>query len=533
VTITAQLADQSDTPTGVAGKTITWSKTGAGGSFGSPTSVTNASGVATVTFTTGNASGTNYTVTATDDTTPTHLTGTSSTITTGAGSVSASLSTVGASPTSVTADGSTTSTITVTLLDGLSNPVSGKTVSLSQPGPASSVISGASGLSDSSGRVTFTVTDVKAETVTYTAADTTDSVTLTNTANVTFVDTVPPTISIGSPADAVTAAGTFSFSATGVSDPGSGVASVTFFYCDSTSSSCTPTAGSSVTGVDGGSGTWTGALNTTGLTDGHTYTWLARATDGAANHADTPTRTFIVDNSIPSLSLDAPTSGTSPASQYYNAAAKTLWLNSADSGSFNLNATATDAQSGIAKVRFSALLGTGATDDLTSPYQSSAYNFALSTNSGAVNVTAFNGATIGSGATTSTDALTISADAVAPTAFSLGGPADTAKIGTGVTVSAAPTDAALRSPERRLLLLRSRRWPLRAVDSDRHDPDDARRRGVFRQLEHDRTQRRPYLCRRCDRDRQRRPHPDVRGQQRPRRQQRAGHLRRGADRGHG
>jgi hypothetical protein len=196
-----------------------------------------------------------------------------------------------------------------------------------------------------------------------------------------------------------------------------------------------------VTGGDGGSGTWTGALNTTGLTDGHTYTWLARATDGAANHADTPMRTFIVDNSTPSLSLDAPTSGTSPASQYYNAAAKTLWLNSADSGSFNLNATATDAQSGIAKVRFSALLGTGATDDLTSPYQSSAYNFAPGTNSGAVNVTAFNGATIGSGANTSTDAFTISADAVAPTAFSLGGPADTAKIGTDVTVSAAPTDA--------------------------------------------------------------------------------------------
>ncbi len=68
VTITAQLADQGNTPTGVAGKTITWSKTGAGGSFGSPTSTTNASGVATVTFTTGTVSGTNYAVTATDDT---------------------------------------------------------------------------------------------------------------------------------------------------------------------------------------------------------------------------------------------------------------------------------------------------------------------------------------------------------------------------------------------------------------------------------------------------------------------------------
>ncbi|MDX6401170.1 MAG: adhesin/invasin, partial [Gaiellaceae bacterium] len=441
VTITAQLADQNDNATGVAGKTITWSKTGAGGSFGSPTSVTNASGVATVTFTTGTVSSTNYAVTATDNTTPAHLTGTSSTITTGVGSVSAAVSTVGASPASVTADGSTTSTITVTLLDGLSNPVSGKAVSLSQPGPATSVISGPSGTSDSNGRVTFSVTDVKAETVTYTVADTSDSVTLTHTANVTFVDTVPPAISIGSPANGVTAAGTFSFSATGVSDPGSGVASVTFFYCDSTSSSCTPAAGSSVTGVDGGSGIWTGALNTTSLTNGHTYTWLARAIDGAANQTDTPTRTFVVDNSTPSLSLDAPTAGASPSSQFYNAGAKTLWLNSTDSGSFNLNATATDAQSGIAKVRFSALLGTAATDDVTSPYQSSTYNFASGTNSGTVNVTAFNGATVGSGANTSTDAFTISADTAAPAAFSLGGPADTAKIGTGVTVSAAPSDA--------------------------------------------------------------------------------------------
>jgi len=47
--------------------------------------------------------------------------------------------------------------------------------------------------------VAFTVTDVKAETVTFTATDTTDSVTLTNTANVTFVDTVPPVISLGGP----------------------------------------------------------------------------------------------------------------------------------------------------------------------------------------------------------------------------------------------------------------------------------------------------------------------------------------------
>lgn len=97
-------------------------------------------------------------------------------------------STVTASPTSVVANGTTTSTITVTLMDSASNPVSGKTVTLAA-GSGSSVISAASDPSDASGVVTFTVKDAVAETVTYTAHDTTDSVTLTPTAAVTFVPT--------------------------------------------------------------------------------------------------------------------------------------------------------------------------------------------------------------------------------------------------------------------------------------------------------------------------------------------------------
>ena len=82
------------------------------------------------------------------------------------------------------ADGSTTSTITVTLTDAFGNPVAGKTVSLAQTG--SSTISSASGPSSGAGVVTFTVTDTTAETVTYTATDTTDSVTLTQTPSVAF-----------------------------------------------------------------------------------------------------------------------------------------------------------------------------------------------------------------------------------------------------------------------------------------------------------------------------------------------------------
>ena len=112
------------------------------------------------------------------------INGTSSGITVNAAAVSGSVSTAAASPTSVPADGSTTSTITVTLADAFGNPLAGKTVSLAQTG--SSSISPASGPSNAAGVVTFTVTNTTAQTVTYTATDTTDSVTLTQTPSVAF-----------------------------------------------------------------------------------------------------------------------------------------------------------------------------------------------------------------------------------------------------------------------------------------------------------------------------------------------------------
>jgi len=129
-----------------------------------------------------NLVGTGYTLTATSSGLGT-ATSSAFNITTGA--VSASVSTVTASPTSVLADGATTSTITVTLNDAGGNPVTGKAVSLTA-GSGSSTISAASGSSTATGVVTFTVTDAKAQQVTYTAKDTTDSVTISQTATVTF-----------------------------------------------------------------------------------------------------------------------------------------------------------------------------------------------------------------------------------------------------------------------------------------------------------------------------------------------------------
>src|SRR6185437_11082075 len=102
------------------------------------------------------------TYTAKDTTDNTTITQTA-TVNFTAGPVSAGTSTVSANPASVAADGTASSTITVTLLDGSSRPVSGKAMSLSA-GAGSSTITTVNGTTDASGQATFTVKDTKAET---------------------------------------------------------------------------------------------------------------------------------------------------------------------------------------------------------------------------------------------------------------------------------------------------------------------------------------------------------------------------------
>ena len=100
-------------------------------------------------------------------------------------------STVTAAPSSVPANGSTTSTVTVTLKDVNSNPIAGKTVTLASDRGATDTISAASGASNASGVVTFTVKSSTMGTANFTAADTTDTVTITETVPVTFT-VIPP-----------------------------------------------------------------------------------------------------------------------------------------------------------------------------------------------------------------------------------------------------------------------------------------------------------------------------------------------------
>jgi kumamolisin len=92
-------------------------------------------------------------------------------------------------PTTVTADGINTTTITVTLQDALGRPTPGKLVNVSQ-GSGHSVISGPNpATTDSNGQIVFTAANQLAETVTYTAVDVTDGgVSFPGSTSVTFIN---------------------------------------------------------------------------------------------------------------------------------------------------------------------------------------------------------------------------------------------------------------------------------------------------------------------------------------------------------
>jgi Bacterial Ig-like domain (group 1) len=133
-------------------------------------------------------------------------------------SVSSSLSTVSPTSQSVTADGADPATVTVTLKDSGSSGVAGKTVTLTPQGGHSTVTPASTGsdVTDADGDATFSVTDATAESVTYSASDTTDSIPVTQTGQVTFVT---PTVNLA--ASMVTA------SPTSVANDGTTPATVT------------------------------------------------------------------------------------------------------------------------------------------------------------------------------------------------------------------------------------------------------------------------------------------------------------------
>ena len=95
---------------------------------------------------------------------------------------------ISAIPTTINANGSDTTTITVTLQDANGNPSPNKLVNLSQ-GNGASIISATTARTDATGKVQFKAVDNKAETVTYTAVDVTDgNLPVPGNATVSFVN---------------------------------------------------------------------------------------------------------------------------------------------------------------------------------------------------------------------------------------------------------------------------------------------------------------------------------------------------------
>jgi len=176
------LMDANGNP--VPGKTVTLSaNTGSHVQISPPTAVTTLSN-GTATFTLTDLVPEAITLTATDTTDNIQLTNTATSTflvppAAGAG--------INALPTTVSADGVSTTSITLTLQDALGRPTPGKLVTLSQ-GLGHSVISGPNpSITDVNGQISFTAVDQVAELVTYAAIDVTDgNLPFPATAQVTF-----------------------------------------------------------------------------------------------------------------------------------------------------------------------------------------------------------------------------------------------------------------------------------------------------------------------------------------------------------
>ena len=235
-TLTATIKDASgNTVTSDSSTIVAFAKTGGAGTVTGLGNATVSNGVATKNLTNRLAGQIDVDAQAAGLTTGTA----SYTITAGPVSPAASDSTVVAAPGVVYANGSDAATITVTLRDAGGNGISGKTVTLAQGSGGSSVSGG--GSTNASGVVTFSATNTGVETVTYTATDTTDSITLADDATVdfTFSDGTAPTntVTLGSATHAWlngttlyyngAAGGSFTLSSA-VADGGSGPASASY-----------------------------------------------------------------------------------------------------------------------------------------------------------------------------------------------------------------------------------------------------------------------------------------------------------------
>jgi hypothetical protein len=184
------------------------------------------------------------------------------------------------------------------------------------------------------------------------------------------VDRTDPTGPLTAPADGAFVIGTLAVSSSSA-DSGSGVATADFQR--------RPAGGGAWTAIDtDATAPYSVSWDTTALADGD-YDLRVVTTDEAGNTFTSPVRTVTVDNSAPS----PPVVTLSEASPFAHVTGTEIFVNTTQTGTYDVDATTSDAHSGIDRVRFP-----GPTDDSSSPYGAS-YDF--DDLAGGQTVTAFNG----------------------------------------------------------------------------------------------------------------------------------------------
>jgi Bacterial Ig domain/Chitobiase/beta-hexosaminidase C-terminal domain/Bacterial Ig-like domain/PASTA domain len=230
----------------------------------------------------------------------------------------------------------------------------------------------------------------------------------------TLVDRTDPSGSVTSPSGGAFLSSTVSVSSDSA-DSGSGVASALFER--------RPAGGGAWTAIGTDTSapysvSWdTSALN--GDFDLHVVT-----TDTAGNSQASAAVTVTVDNSAPST----PVISLSESSSYAFVSGQTVFVNAGQSGSYDVSATSSDAQSGIERIRFP-----GPVDDSSSPYGTT---YGFGDLSGSQTVTAYNNAGL-----SASDTFTVTSDTTAPATTDDTGTIGSAWRNTPVTVTLNPSDS--------------------------------------------------------------------------------------------
>ncbi len=210
------------------------------------------------------------------------------------------------------------------------------------------------------------------------------------------IDRTDPTGSLTAPADTSFVTATLAVSSNSA-DTGSGVNTAEFQR--------RPAGGGAWTTIDtDSSAPYSVSWDTTSLADGD-YDLHVVTTDEAGNTFTSTTRTVTVDNSAPS----APVLTLSESGPHAYVSGTEIFVNTDETGSYDVDAASSDAHSGIDKIRFP-----GPTDDSSSPYSAS---YGFGDLSGAQTVTAFNGVDL-----TASSPFTVTPDTAEPAGGSVAYP---------------------------------------------------------------------------------------------------------------